>query len=60
MLRWVLGFLVVAMVAGFLGFGGVAHASVQIAKTLFFVFLVFFLVALVWMLLTGRRRSTSH
>jgi uncharacterized membrane protein YtjA (UPF0391 family) len=58
MLRWALGFLIVALVAAFMGFGGVASASMQIARTLFYVFLVFFLIALVVKLL-GRRRSRT-
>jgi uncharacterized membrane protein YtjA (UPF0391 family) len=45
MLRWALIFLVIALVAGLLGFGGIAGASVGIAKILFFVFLVLFLVS---------------
>lgn len=59
MLRWALGFLIVAIVAAFIGFGGIASTSMQIAKTLFFVFLVFFLVALVLSLIAGRRKSAS-
>jgi uncharacterized membrane protein YtjA (UPF0391 family) len=59
MLRWVLGFLVVALIAGFMGFSGVAHTSVAIARTLFYVFLVFFLATLVYTLVSGRRRSRS-
>lgn len=59
MLRWALGFLLVALVAAFMGFGGIASTSMQIAKTLFYVFMVFFLVALVMTLVTGRRRSAS-
>ncbi len=59
MLRWALGFLIVALVAAFMGFGGVASTSMQIAKTLFYVFLVFFLIALVLSLVTGRRKSAS-
>lgn len=45
MLRWAVGFLILAMVAGFLGFGGVAAISANIAQTLFIVFLVLFLAA---------------
>lgn len=56
MLRWALGFLIVAVLAAFLGFGGVASTSMQIAKTLFYVFMVFFLVTLVLTLVRGRRR----
>ena len=51
MLGWALTFLVVALIAGLFGFGLVAGASYTIAKVLFFVFLVLFIVALI----TGRR-----
>jgi uncharacterized membrane protein YtjA (UPF0391 family) len=54
MLQWALIFLVVALVAGVLGFGGVAIISVEIARVLFFVFLVLFLVSLIAGLLRGR------
>lgn len=47
MLRWALLFLVLAIVAGVLGFGGVAGASVGIAKLLFAAFLLVFLVSIV-------------
>jgi uncharacterized membrane protein YtjA (UPF0391 family) len=40
MLRWSLIFLVVALIAAVLGFGGIAGTSVGIAKILFFVFLI--------------------
>ena len=46
MLYWALVFLVVALIAGALGFGGVASASVGIAQILFFVFLVLLVVSL--------------
>jgi uncharacterized membrane protein YtjA (UPF0391 family) len=51
MLSWALTFLVLALIAGLLGFGLVAGMSYGIAKILFFVFLVLLLVSLV----TGRR-----
>ena len=47
MLRWALIFLVIGLIAGVLGFTGVAGASIAIAKTLFFIFLVIFLVLLI-------------
>jgi len=47
MLRWALIFLVVALVAGLLGFGGVAGASAGIAQALFYIFLLLFVVGLV-------------
>ena len=46
MLRWTLTFLVIALVAALLGFGGIATAAAGIARILFFVFLILFLVSL--------------
>jgi len=51
MLMWALLFLIVAIIAGFLGFGDVATAT-GIAKVLFFLFLVFFLVTTIASLFT--------
>ncbi len=47
MLSWALTFLVIALIAGVLGFTGVYVAAAGIAKILFFVFLVLFLVSLI-------------
>jgi uncharacterized membrane protein YtjA (UPF0391 family) len=41
MLRWAIAFLVIALIAAFLGFGGMAGEFVWLAKILFFVFLIF-------------------
>jgi len=57
MLRWALLFLVIGLVAGVLGFGGIAGASFAIAKTLFFVFMLIFLVLLIAGLTVARRVS---
>jgi uncharacterized membrane protein YtjA (UPF0391 family) len=46
MLRWALLCLVVAMVAGIFGFAGVMVAAAGVAKLLFYVFLVLFVVSL--------------
>lgn len=54
MLRWAFAFLVLALVAGLLGFTGIAGNSMAIARVLFFVFLVVFLVGLIYSLITGR------
>ncbi len=48
MLYYSLVFLIVALVAAALGFGGIAGVSVGIAKILFFVFLVLFVLSLVF------------
>jgi uncharacterized membrane protein YtjA (UPF0391 family) len=47
MLRWILLFLVVALVAGLLGFTGIAGAATDIARTLFFVFLILLGITLI-------------
>jgi uncharacterized membrane protein YtjA (UPF0391 family) len=47
MLNWALGFFIIALVAAILGFGGIAVAAAGMAKILFFIFLVLFVVALV-------------
>lgn len=53
MLRWALIFLVVALIAAFLGFGGLVGTAVGIAKILFFIFLILFLVSAVMHLVRG-------
>ncbi|MEI9992731.1 MAG: DUF1328 domain-containing protein [Rhizomicrobium sp.] len=57
MLRWAVLFLVIGLVAGILGFGGIAGASFAIAKTLFFVFMLIFLVLLIAGLTVARRAT---
>jgi uncharacterized membrane protein YtjA (UPF0391 family) len=47
MLHWALAFFLIAILAGIFGFGGIAVASAGIAKLLFFLFLVLFLISLV-------------
>jgi len=51
MLSWALTFLIIALIAGVLGFGVVAGTAASIAKILFVVFLVLFFVGLIM----GRR-----
>jgi uncharacterized membrane protein YtjA (UPF0391 family) len=46
MLQWAIAFFVIALIAAVFGFLGIATAAVGIAKILFFVFLVLFLVTL--------------
>lgn len=47
MLSWALTFLVIALIAAALGFGGLAGAATGIAKILFFVFIVLFVIGLI-------------
>jgi uncharacterized membrane protein YtjA (UPF0391 family) len=56
MLGWVVTFLIVALIAGVLGFGGVAGASIEIAKIIFFIAVVLFLISAVVGLARGRSR----
>jgi uncharacterized membrane protein YtjA (UPF0391 family) len=48
MLGWAVVFLIIALVAALFGFGGIAAASAGIAKLLFFIFLVLFIVSLLF------------
>jgi uncharacterized membrane protein YtjA (UPF0391 family) len=45
MLSWAITFLIIAIVAAVLGFGGIAGTATGIAKILFVVFLVMFVVS---------------
>ena len=54
MLKLALFFLVVSLVAGLFGFGGIASVSAGMAKILFFIAIMFFVVSLVVALLAGR------
>ncbi|GGY51891.1 DUF1328 domain-containing protein [Parvularcula lutaonensis] len=47
MLGWALTFLIIALVAAALGFGGIAGAASQIAIVLFWVFLALFAISLI-------------
>jgi uncharacterized membrane protein YtjA (UPF0391 family) len=58
MLRWAVIFLVIAIIAGILGFSGVAAASAGVAKVLFGIFLICFLLIVVFGLAIGRRISS--
>jgi uncharacterized membrane protein YtjA (UPF0391 family) len=54
MLGWALTFLIVALIAAVLGFGGIAGLSVEIAKIIFFVAVVLFLISALVGLFRGR------
>ena len=54
MLSWTLTFLVIALIAFILGFGVLAGTAVYIAKVIFVLFLVMFVISLIM----GRR--TPH
>ena len=47
MLRYAIIFFVIAIIAAVFGFGGISAEAAWIAKILFFVFLILFVVSLV-------------
>ena len=53
MLSWAITFLILAVIAGLLGFTSIAGVSISAAKILFFVFLVLLVVSLI----AGRKVS---
>ena len=55
MLGWVITFLIIALIAAALGFGGLAGTAVGLAKIVFYIFLVLFVISLIYSLVTGRR-----
>lgn len=60
MLRWIIIFFVFAIVAGALGFTTIAGASIAIAQTLFYIFLILFALTLVAHLARGGGRKTDQ
>ncbi len=48
MLHYAIVFFVIALVAALFGFTGIAAGAVEIAKILFFIFLVLFVISLVF------------
>jgi len=57
MLGWALTFLIVALIAAVLGFGGIAGLSIEIAKIIFFVAIILFVISAVFGLIRGRSPS---
>ena len=54
MLGWALTFLIVALIAAVLGFGGIAGFAVEIAKIIFFVAIILFVISALFGLFRGR------
>ena len=53
MIKWAIIFFIVSVIAGFLGFTGVAAGFRTVAKILFFVAIAIFLVILVFGVFLG-------
>lgn len=58
MLGWAVTFFIIAVIAAVFGFGGIAVGAAWIAKVLFFLFLIAFVVSLI--VGAARGRSTAH
>jgi uncharacterized membrane protein YtjA (UPF0391 family) len=54
MLHYAVVFLVIALVAALFGFGGIAAGAVEIAKVLFFIFVVLAVVTFIFGLFRRR------
>jgi len=54
MLSWAITFLIIALIAAVLGFGGIAGTAVEIAKLIFFVAIILFAISAVVALIRGR------
>jgi uncharacterized membrane protein YtjA (UPF0391 family) len=54
MFGWAITFLIVALIAAVFGFGGIAASAVEIAKIIFFVAIVLFVISAVVGLVRGR------
>lgn len=52
MLTWAFVFLIIAIIAGLFGFRRIEGVAIQIAKILFFLFIVLFLITLIFVLIT--------
>jgi uncharacterized membrane protein YtjA (UPF0391 family) len=55
MLNLVVTLLIIALIAAVLGFGGIEFAALELARIVFFVVIVLFLIALVFGAVGGRR-----
>jgi uncharacterized membrane protein YtjA (UPF0391 family) len=53
MLKWALIFFVISVIAGYFGFTGVASTTRTIAKVLFFIALLIFLIVLIFGVMLG-------
>ena len=55
MLKWAIIFGIISLIAGALGFGGIAGAAAGIAQVLFYIFLAICVVLLIAAVFVGKR-----
>jgi uncharacterized membrane protein YtjA (UPF0391 family) len=54
MFGWAITFLIVALIAAVLGFGGIAGTAIELAKIVFFVAIVLFVISALFGIVRGR------
>jgi len=54
MFGWAITFLIVALIAAVLGFGGIAGVAIELAKIVFFVAIVLFVISALFAIIRGR------
>lgn len=57
MLNYIVTFFILAVVAAFLGFGGLAAGFAEIAKLLSLIFVILFIASLAYRIITGRKSN---
>jgi len=55
MIRWAVLFLILAVIAGFFGYSGLAAVSIEAARIIFGFFLVLFIIAMVIQAFRGKK-----
>ena len=48
MLSWVVTLLIIALIAAVLGFGGIAGTAIGLAKLIFYIAVILFLISLIF------------
>ena len=59
MLHYAITFFILAVIAAFLGFGGLAADFASIAQFLAMVFVVLFVASIIYSMVTGRKTNAS-
>ena len=54
MFGWAITFLIVALIAAVLGFGGIAGTAIELAKIVFFVAIALFVISALFGIIRGR------
>lgn len=57
MLAWIFTFFIVAIIAGLLGFTGIMATATGIAKILFYIFIILFVISIVIQLFQNSKRD---